>query len=618
MLSPLGGSSSAVRLDRWLFLFSHGKFMNSSPRTFTFLKLGLLPMLALGLLACEASLGNVPPESEPVLGPDGKPIPGDGDGDRNGDGDGDGLAGDGDGDGDGAVEFSPFAPQPGQLRRLTRTQFRNSVFDLVGTSIDIELIEADSHSGHFSTVGAATVTTSPLGAEQYLAAVETAVDEAYADQASWTALLGCTPVAGDPSCFRSFLESAGARAFRRPLTAVEIDELTAVAATAELELGSAEEGTRWGTIALLSSMHFLYRPELGTLGASSAEGGDVLRISGYEMATRLAFLIYNSLPDQELLAEAASGALDTKEGVVAAAQRMLGTPRAREAVAAFAEDYMRLDRIFGQPKDPTLYPAYNAALREGMRQDMREVWAQVAFDDDASALDLFSTRRVYANAELATLYGLDPTGLDSSTFATLDLPMDGSRGGILSKAGFLSQFANQIEGSPTLRGKFIREALLCQNVPVPPPNLALELPEANPDAPTTKRERLAMHSTVDACSHCHAMMDPLGFPLEQFDAIGEFRTTELGLTIDASGEFDGTPVTDAANLGEVLNESDTVAACLVQKFYSYALGRPKLPTDNGTIHELTGPFAESGHRMRELILDLVESDAFSMVTSQPE
>lgn len=571
-------------------------------------------MLTLGLIACDASLGAAPPGGDkPALGPDGQPI---GDGDTTAPGDGDGVTGDGDGTGDGDTtpppEFSPFEAQPGQLRRLTRTQFRNSIFDLVGTSINIELIESDSHSGHFSTVGASTVTTSPLGAEQYLAAVETAVDEAFADQASWIARLGCTPVDGDTSCFRSFLDSAGARAFRRPLTTVEADELVAVAATAETELGSALEGTRWGTIALLSSMHFLYRPELGTLS------GDALRISGYEMATRLAFLIYNSIPDQALLDDAASGALDTDAGIVTAAERMLGTPRGREAVAAFAEDYMRLDRIFGQPKDPGHYPAYSAGLKEGMRQDMREVWAQIAHDEDASVLDLFSTRRVYANAELATLYGLDPTGLDSSTFATFDLPADGPRGGILSKAGFLSQFANQIEGSPTLRGKFIREAVMCQDVPLPPPNVALELPEANPDIPTTKRERLAMHNTEDICAHCHAMMDPLGFPLEQFDAIGQFRTTELGLTIDPSGEFDGTPVADAANLGEVMNESATVAECLVQKFYSYALGRPAMPTDNGLIYEMGAGFEVSGHRMRQLILALVASEAFSSVTPQPE
>lgn len=589
--------------------------MNGSAGTCTHLKLGLAPILMLGLAACEANLGGdaQDPDAAAPVGPDGQPVAGDGD--SPGDGDALVVPGDGDGDGDGDMtpqEFAPFAPQPGQLRRLTRTQFANSISDLLGVTIDLEQLEADSHSGHFSTIGASTVTTSPLGAEQYLTAVEGAVGEAFADEASWVSFLGCTPVALDTSCFSSFLQSVGTRAWRRPLTTEETDALLAVASTAETELGSALEGTRWGTVALLSSMHFVYRPELGSMGGAG------LRISGYEMAMRLSFLIYNSLPDQELLDAAASGSLDTAAGVVAEAQRMLGTPRGREAVAAFAEDYMRLDRIFGQPKDPELYPAYGAALQEGMRQEMREVWAQVAFDDDASVLDVFSTRRVYANAELAALYGLDSTGLSSTSFATFDLPADGPRGGVLSKAGFLSQYANQIEGSPTLRGKFIREALMCQTVPAPPANVALELPEANPDVPTTKRDRLAMHREEEVCANCHGMMDPLGLPLEQFDAIGQFRTTELGLMIDPTGEFDGTPVANAANLGEVLSESTTVADCLVQKFYAYALGRPKLSTDNGLVYELGNNFEASGHKMRQLILDLVASEAFSAVTPQPE
>lgn len=568
----------------------------------------LLPLSFAGLFACEATLSSEPGDGTP-LGPDGKPISGDGDGPGDGDGQGDG---DGLGDGDAPREFAAFMPQPGQLRRLTRTQFRNAISDLLGVRIEVGDLEPDSYSGHFSTVGASTVVTSPLGAEQYLDTVEDAVGEAFADEAVWTAFLGCTPAPGDETCFRSFLDSVGKRAWRRPLGPEEIEDLVAVANGAEAELGSALEGTRWGTIALLSSLHFVYRPELGTSGA------DGLRVGGYEMAARLAFLIYNSLPDAELLADAESGVLNTVDGVVATAERMLDSPRGREAAASFGEDYMRLDRIAGQAKDPGLYPAYNPALKEAMRLDMRETWAQVGFDDDASLLELFATRRVYANAELASLYGLDATGLDSTTYDTLELPADGPRAGILSKSGFLSQFANQIEGSPTLRGKFIREALMCQSVPLPPEGVALELPEANPDQPTTKRDRLAMHSTEPVCANCHLMMDPLGLPLEQFNAIGEFRTTELGLTIDSSGEFDGVPVENAAELGQVLSQSDSVAECLVEKYFSYALGRPELNTDLGTIYQLAETFSDSGHRMRELILSLVASDAFSKVTPQPE
>ena len=159
---------------------------------------------------------------------------------------------------------------------------------------------------------------------------------------------------------------------------------------------------------------------------------------------------------------------------------------------------MRLDRIATQAKDPGLFPEYGAALQAGMARDMRGTWEALAFDDKASLFDLFTTTKVVVNAELARLYGLDATGLTSTTFQVRSLPADGPRAGILSKAGFLSQFANQKEGSPTLRGKFIREALTCRTVPPPPPDVNTSLPDPPADMPMTKRQRLERHRTEEA------------------------------------------------------------------------------------------------------------------------
>lgn len=500
-----------------------------------------------------------------------------------------------------------FEPQPGLLRRLTRAQFRNATYDLTGVTVDVQELEADSFKGEFASVGASTVVTSNLGAEQYLAAIEGAVAEVFSDEDQAEAFLGCAPAMGDDSCFHDFLGRVGTRAWRRPLIDQEVEQLTGVARTAEAEFASAMEGARWGTVALLASPNFLYRTELG------ASDGDSLRLLGYEMASRLSFLLWNTLPDTQLLEDAEAGALSTTEGVLAAATRMLEDPRGREAVAAFAEEYMRLDRIAGQAKDPVHFPEYGPGLKEAMVVDMRETWANVALQQDRSVLDLFSTTAAVANADLARLYGLDDAGMDSQSFAEVSLPDAGPRLGILGKAGFLSQFANQVEGSPTLRGKFIREALLCTTIPAPPGDVALELPEPSPDRPTTKRERLGRHNSDKACANCHTMMDPLGLPLEQFDAIGRFRTTELGLTIDASGEFDGVPVADAKELGVVMSESVAISECMVRKYFSYALGRPEVRTDDGVLNALSTSFEESGYRFRELILALIASEAFSVV-----
>ncbi|HEX6764823.1 MAG TPA: DUF1588 domain-containing protein, partial [Polyangiaceae bacterium] len=425
--------------------------------------------------------------------------------------------------------------------------------------------------------------------------------------------LGCTPGSGaNDACVRGFVETMGRRAWRRPLEADEVTRIMGVAANAATELGSAVEGARWATIALFTSPNFLYRPELG---ARSADGS--LRFTGYEMASRLAFLISNSLPDPALLDDAANGSLGTPAGVRAAAERLLAAPSGRESVGAFAEEYMRLDRIVTQAKDEALFPEYGPTLQAAMVRDMRDTWAVVAFDDQASVFDLFTTPKVVVNAELALLYGLDATGLDSNTFRTLSLPADGPRSGILGKAGFLSQFANQKEGSPTLRGKFLRTGLMCESIPPPPPNVNTVLEDPPADMPMTKRQRLERHRTDENCAGCHSQMDPLGLPFENFDAIGRFRTMDHGLPIDPTSDFDGVAVADARALGAVAASSPNVAQCFLRRYYSYALGYPERDVDGSVLNSLGTSFQASGFKLRELILALVTHDAFSAVAPQP-
>jgi hypothetical protein len=497
---------------------------------------------------------------------------------------------------------------------LTRTQFRNAVRDLVGAEIDIQELDSDSWTGDFAVVGASTVVTSARGVEQYEAAIEGAVDGVFSNAARQVEFIGCTPgPTGDDACVRDFVEGMGRRAWRRPLDATEIDRLVALAGNATSELGSAVEGLRWVTVAMFTSPNFLYRAELGV-----ASGDGSLRLRGYEMASRLAFLLHNSVPDDALLDEAETGMLDTAEGLRAAATRLLDAPAGRAAVGAFAEEYMRLDRIRTQAKDVSLFPEYGPALQDAIVRDMRETWEAVAFDEQGSALDLFSTTKVVVNSDLAQLYGLDAAGLDSQTFEERSLPADSPRVGILGKAGFLSQFANQKEGSPTLRGKFMRQSLMCTTVPPPPGDADVVLDEPPADMPMTKSERLELHRTSPTCAGCHALMDPMGLPFENFDAIGRYRTTELGLEIDPSGEFDGQMVADSRQLGSTMASSETVADCLVSKVYAYAQGYQVRREDAVVVDELATAFKASGHKLRDLILDIVTHSAFSSVAPPSE
>lgn len=527
-----------------------------------------------------------------------------------------GATGGSTGSDDGGTIFAnppPFVPAPSQLRRLTRTQFRNALKDVFGYEVPIDRLDADSYSGNFASIGAAVVVTSDQGAEQYLAAIESAVDTVFSDATRRAQFIGCTPSGqNNDTCLRGYIQKLGVRAWRRPLESAELDRFGQLATSAATTLSSATEGARWATVALFESPNFIYRPELGT----PVTGGS-LRFNGYEMAGRLSFLLWNSLPDQTLLDQAASGMLTTSDGIRAAATRMLGVKAGRESVGNFAEEYLRLDRIATQGKDPALFPDYSPNLQAAMVRDMRDTWASLVFDDQASALDLFTTTKVVVNSDLAKLYGLDANGLSATSFQTRSLPDNGPRAGILSKAALLSEFANQQSGSPTLRGKFIRESLMCLPVPPPPPGVNTAAVDQPTDVPMTKRQKLEAHRSSPACAGCHALMDPLGLPLESFDAIGKYRTLDNGLPVDPTSSFDGQAVADARALGVAASQSVAVAQCLVRKYYAYAVGHEERDVDGSVLNELAASFKASGFNLRDLIVAVVTHDAFSTATPQP-
>jgi len=506
-----------------------------------------------------------------------------------------------------------FLPAPGALRRLTRNQFRNAVKDVFGYDVNVNDLDTDSFTANFASIGAATVVTSDRGAEQYNTAIENAVNVVFSDSTKRSQFIGCTPTGqSNDTCVRGYIQKLGLRAWRRPLDATELDRFVALAASASTTLASATEGARWATVALFSSPNFLYRPELGAAGTSGT-----LRLTGTELASRLSFLIWNSIPDQMLMDQATGGMLGTPDGIRTAATRMLDAAAGRESVGGFAEEFMRLDRISTQAKDPSLFAEYGTNLQSAMVRDIRDTWASLAFDDQASFYDLFTTLKVVVNADLARLYGIDATGLTSTTFQTRSLPAGGTRSGLLSKAGLLSEFANQKYGSPTLRGKFIRESLMCLTIPPPPANVNTAVIDQPTDVPMTRRQRLVVHMTNDSCASCHKYMDPLGFPLENFDAIGKYRTTDNGLPVDPTGSFDGVPVSDANGLGVAASQSVTVAQCLVRKYYAYAVGHEERDVDGSVLNALATAFKASGFKMRDLILAAVTNDAFSIVAPQP-
>jgi hypothetical protein len=406
----------------------------------------------------------------------------------------------------------------------------------------------------------------------------------------------------------------GKLAWRRTLNATEIERYVGLAHLAGATLNDPFLGIQWALTALLESPKFLYRTELG---APSVERADANALSPLELASKMAFFLWDGPPDAELIDEAESGALGSLASLRAEAERLLALPAGRRAISGFARDLYWVDRLDTVAKDATLYPAFTTTLRSAMKQEFLSKWEDVVFDQDVSAFELFRTRRTQVNAELATLYGLDVPGATADTFVATELPLDSERLGLFGSAGWLSLLGNQKKGSATLRGKFLREIVLCNEIPDPPDNIDTDLPDPEPGLVLTEREILAQHATQPACAACHSLMDPIGFAFERFDGIGAYRTTDAGKAIDASGSLNGVSYDGLPGLVDVLISDPQTQSCLVEHLYSYALGALHTPGEQEAVANLTTNFVAAGSRIKPLLVELVASEGFRFVVPTP-
>jgi hypothetical protein len=522
------------------------------------------------------------------------------------------VVGSGGSSGTGGATPVVFGPSGGAYRRLTATAFRNSLRDLLGGPVTVGALEPDLWTvGGFASVSAATAAISPTGVEQYQTAIDAATTQAFADTTRRNKLLGCAPRnTTDMACFQSFVTSFGRLAWRQKLTSEQVTRYANLIASAAATLGDAYEGMRAGMSALLISPNFLYRLERG---AQSATAGNAFwQYTSNETATRLSYFLTNSTPDPTLLDVADQGGLQTKEAILGQADRLLATPAGRESVGNFASELYQLQLIGSRAKDPK-FTEYTPALQTAMMQEIPAMLQSLVFDRNASALELLTTRNTSVTKELAALYGLPTTGLSSTSLAPATLPSDGLRAGLLGTAAFLSLYANQEEGSPTQRGKFIREVILCQKIPSAPAGVDMEFKDPPAGMTYTKRQQLMVHQTLDSCVNCHQFMDPLGLTLENFDAIGKFRTTDRGQAIDVSGNLDGMAFTGPIELGRALAAKQEAADCLVQHMYRYGTGHVEAPTEKPVIDSLKSSFRAGGYHLRDLMRDIVASDGFRFV-----
>ncbi|HEY6881290.1 MAG TPA: DUF1592 domain-containing protein [Polyangiales bacterium] len=483
---------------------------------------------------------------------------------------------------------------------MTHREYGNAVRDLLGATASVPTFAADTQPDLFDTMADQHV--SSLLADEYLdAAIELA--EGIGDV---NALVGCAPAAANDACARNFIQRFGRRVYRRPLTSDEQARLSALYDSTRTAADAAT-AVRALVTALLSSPNFLFRPEWGE-GTSAIAGAR--NASQYERATRLSFLLWSSIPDDTLLDAAAAGKLASKEQLTAQAERMLDDARTRDANFHFYEQWFGLPLLQSASKDVSVYPSFSDGLRSAMLEETRRFVDHVVWEDDAKLSTMLTASYSFVNKSLGLLYGV-PAPSNDQTYAQTELNPE-ERSGILTQASVLTAYAGSNESSPVKRGKWVRTRMLCQDLPAPPAGVPA-LPDIAEGVST--RERFAQHTSAPACASCHKLIDGIGFGLEAYDGIGSFRTKDHGVSVDASGSLVSTDIDGSYEggpaLAALLARSQQVSDCAVTQWFRYTQGRREDTEDACSLQALKRSFAANDGDLRQLLLDLVTSDAFA-------
>jgi len=499
---------------------------------------------------------------------------------------------------------------PAVVRRMTRLEYNNAVRDLLkDTTRPADAFPAEEVEYGFNN-NAAALTVTELLAEQYMSAAEALAATAVQDLPG---LVGCDPlVVGELVCAQQFIKEFGRRAFRRAVAPDEQARLEVV-----FDSGAADgfaSGIELTLQAILQSPHFLYRVEKGEVDESLPPG--LRRVTDLELAARLSFYLWKSVPDEPLLAAAEAGTLREPAVLRAQAERLLADPRGRAGMVDFVAQWLDIESLDGAAKDPATYPEFTDEIRGLMRQEAAQFVEYALFEDDGTLRTLLTAPYTFLNATLADYYMLP--GSAGPDFIKVDLPADHPRRGMLTLGGLLTTLGKFESTAPVQRGKFVRQQLMCTII-LPPPDVEFMPPEIDPNA--TTREKYKEHSVNPACAGCHVYMDPIGFGFEHFDGAGRYRAVENGFPIDASGEviqgdgpldgkFDG-----VAELAGKLAGSGIVRECLVRQQFRHTFGREPVEADWCTLDRLELAFA--GGSFPALMLAFIETDAFRLIAEVP-
>jgi len=527
----------------------------------------------------------------------------------------DGAGANGPGSGVQAVSHSRFP-------RLSHRQWENTVQDLLRLDEPTGLSSAfypDPLGGKVFDNNETVLKVTPQLWGDYETAAEKVATLVMDDPAKLAKLLP-DDLPTEPAAKKAaFIEGFGRRAFRRPLTADEVKILSAKfdqAASLDPTHDAFTAGVGLVIETMLQSPFFIYRAELST--AVDLKDG-LIHLTGFELATKLSYTLWNTMPDDALLAAAEGGKLESRAGLEATIGKMLDDPRSRANLVSFHHQLYQVDQYPQTPgKDPTAFPDFDPAVIADMQTELDLFVKHVVVDQGGGLKKLLTSRTTFVNLRLAKIYGLDTTGRTDDKFEQVELDPS-QRSGLLTRAGFLAWKGRSSQPDTILRGVFINRLVLCQPLGDPPPAAAGAMLGDQP----TDRERVEALTGKGTCGEsCHFhFIDPVGYAFENFDAIGGYRTKDNGRPIDASSAFpfDGklTHYKDASEFASLTAASEQANSCYARYMLQYTFGRDLVPEDQPQIDELAA-LSRDGGSTRDLIVQLLESPSFTTRTIKPE
>jgi len=497
--------------------------------------------------------------------------------------------------------------QPSRLVRLTQAQYKNTIQDLLGEGVTLPVrLEPDSRSAGLIAAGSAATSVSGRGVEQYETAAYDLARQALGDGQRRARIVPCEPSGlVDDVCAGAFVDSFGSKAWRRPVTAEEREPLVGLARDAANVTQDFYRGLEFSMAAILQSPNFLFRPELGSGSGKQRE------LTSFQLASRLSFFLWNTGPDEELYELAKSDDLVKDDVLRAQVDRMLADPRARRGVRQFFIDHYELDRLDNLTKAPEIFPHISEEVGASAREETLRVLEDIIFDGSGDFRDAITSRKTFLNRKLAAIYNVQAPAREG--FAEFEFTEESLRRGILGHVSFLAVWAHPVATSATLRGMFVQQKLLCRVVPPPPAGVDTSIPEPSGTSPTL-RDRIQEHLEDPNCASCHNITDKIGLAYENFDGIGRYRRTDDGATLDLSGDLDGVPFDNSADLSDLLRNHSRLGECLTRKMVHYATSSGEYTGASEDLNRLAASLNKNGYDVLGLVRAVALSDAFRRVS----